>query len=176
MRREWVKPAAIVAGLFGVGLGILAGPALESAQAQRTDVTELASRAIGGPGGGPRVGLLPGQLASNLPLSLPLPSGATVVGTVVQDWGPGAATWEIVLDVPGAPMDAGQFYEQSFPALGWTAAPGTGESIPPGFFCQSADGPWAGVVAVPVSDQGSDVRVHLESGNPGPCAGPPPQP
>jgi hypothetical protein len=148
----------------------------QSARAQQGDLSELAKRAIGGPGGGPTVSLMPGQRPGDLPLSLPTPDGANVVGSIVRDLGP-VKMWDIVLDVQSNPMAAGQFYDQALPGLGWRQPPAQGDQgAPQGLFCQSDQGPWIGIVAVPVSETASDVRVHIESGNPGLCAGPPAAP
>lgn len=171
MRRPWwTAGASLATGLLALtALGVGTTFSGLPARAQQADVASLARRAIGGPGGEQSVTLLVGQLASNL-LGLPLPEGTNIVGTVVRDLGNGMTGWEAVLDVPGAPMDAGLFFERVLPSLGWTPPPGTGETLGPGLFCQSEAGPWIAVIAVPVSDQASDVRIRIESGNPGPCA------
>src|SRR5581483_741934 len=178
MKRWWPVGASLIAGVLVIGaVGILTNAGERSAMAQQGDVSELARRAIGGPGGAQSVTLLPGQLASNAPLDLPLPPGANVVGTIVRDLGNGIMTWDVIMDVSSAPADAGGFFDQNLPSRGWRPPSNFGDQGPPqGLFCQSDQGPWVGVLAVPVSGSSSDVRVHIESGDAGLCAGPPPPP
>jgi hypothetical protein len=164
-----------MAGLLAVGTaGIMTLSGGESASAQQGSLTDLARRAIGGPGGAQTVTLMPGERAGDMPLNLPLPSGANVVGTIKRDFNPAPVKmWDLVIDVGASPADVGAFFDQALPAMGWAAPPPAGDQgAPQGAFCQSADGPWIGVVAVPVSETASDLRIHVESGSPGPCAGP----
>ena len=51
MKRWLSRGSALAAGLVGLGIGIAAGLSVGPVEAQRADVTELAMRAIGGPGG-----------------------------------------------------------------------------------------------------------------------------
>ena len=84
-----------------------------------------------------------------------------MVGTVAQDYGP-AKMWEIIMDVPGTPGDIGPFFDQALPALGWNPAPALGDRpAPQGVFCQSTNGPFTQIVAVQVSEPGSDVRARI---------------
>jgi len=177
MRRWWPFGAPLVAGLLVLGsAGIMTLSGQTAARAQNGDLNELARRVIGGPGAAASVTLLPGTRPSDLPLNLPLPNGANVVGGVVREGGP-IKSWDIVLDVPTSPMEAGGFFDQALPPMGFTQPPAQGDQPPPqGLFCQSQNGPFVGVVAVPVSETASDVRIHVEQGNPIPCGGQPPQP
>ena len=177
MRRLWPGAAVLAVGVLAVGAaGIITLSGSQTASAQQGDVNELARRVIGGPGAAQTVSLMPGQRAGDMPINLPLPSGATLVGTVVRDLGQVKA-WDLVVDVPSSPMDAGGFYDQALPGMGWQQPPPAGDQgAPQGIFCQSDQGPWIGVIAVPVSDTSSDLRIHIEQGNPGLCAGPPAQP
>jgi len=178
MRRWLPVGAPLLAGLIALGTaGIMSFSGLTAANAQQGGVDELARRAIGGPGGGSLVSLTPGQRASDMPLNLPTPSGTNVVGTVKRDIPQGPKMWDVILDVPSNPADVGAFFDRSLPGLGWSPAPAFGDQpAPQGVFCQAADGPFVAVIAVPVSDTSSDVRVHIESGNPGPCSPPPAPP
>ncbi len=177
MQRWLPVGVPLVAGLAALGAaGIMSLSGQQAAMAQQGNVDELARRAIGGPGQAAAISLMPGQRATDMPLNLPTPNGANVVGTIKRDL-PQGKMWDVVLDVPAAPADAGGFYDRTLPGMGWNPAPSFNDQpAPQGVFCQSADGPWIGIVAVPVSDTASDVRVHVESGSPGPCSPPPAPP
>ena len=176
MRRWLPVGAPLVAGLLALGAaGIMSLTGQNTAMAQG-GIEELAKRAIGGPGGAPAVTLVPGQRASDLPLNLPMPGGATVIGTVAQDRGP-IKVWEVVLDAPGTPNDIGPFFDQALPALGWNAAPAVGDQpAQQGWFCQGTNGPIVMISAIQTSERGSDVRARVISGDPVPCGGQPPAP
>lgn len=160
----------------------------------------LLSYPFPGPGGVPvPVQLLPGALPADLPLTLPQPPGSMLIGSAVRpsfarsfvplplqsNGGPPAPTGEgidIVLDAPGAPADILAFYKGAMAELGWSPPPASSQG-PGGFlpsfqtgsnasFCQSADGPWLSVSAFPVSGGPTDVRIHVDTGNPGPCSSP----
>ncbi len=178
MRRWWPIGAPVVAGLLAIGAaGLVSISAGQPAMAQQGDIQELARRAIGGPGGAQTVVLVPGQLASGMPVNLPTPPGSTLVGTIARDPGNGMKSWDVIMDVALVPAEAGGFYDRALPGMGWRQAPAVGDQpAPQGLFCQGDGGPWMAIAAVPVSDTVSDVRAHIESGNPGPCGGPPPQP
>ena len=177
MRRWLPVGAPLVAGILALGAaGIMSLVGQNTAMAQQGDVSELAKRVIGGPGLGSSVSLLPGQRAQDLPLSLPMPGGSNVVGTVVRDFGQ-AKVWEVVLDEPGTPGDIGPFYDQALPGMGWAAAPAVGDQpAPQGVFCQSTNGPFVSIAAFQTSDRGSDVRARVVQGDPVPCGGQPPAP
>ena len=146
-------------------------------------------------GGTLRAQLFPGALPPALPLDLPLPPGSRLVGSAVAPslaGGPDvtrAETIEVVLDAPGAPNEIVAFYEGALAERGWTAASGQGpepggfqperpggfqpSAIPATvFFCPGAAGGWLALVVTPAPGGLSDVRVHLETGFPGPCGGP----
>jgi hypothetical protein len=178
MRRWLPVGAPLVAGLLALGAaGIMSLSGQQAAMAQQGGVEDLAKRAIGGPGlSAAAVSLMPGQRASDMPLSLPTPGGSNVVGTVKRDLGP-VTMWDVVIDAPATPPDVGAFFDQSLPGLGWNPAPAFGDvPAPQGVFCRGAEGPFVAVIAVPVSETASDVRVHVESGQPGPCSPPPAPP
>ena len=171
MRIGWasVRSWAAAGLLAAVAVGGVWNASGFGAYAQTGDVTRLARRAIGGPGGEQAVGLLAGQLAPSMLQSLPLPTGTNVVGTVVRDLGNGVASYEVVLDTPTIPIEVGAFFERTLPGLGWQPVPNE-QGVSSGLFCQGEEGPWIGVVAVPTGEQMSDVRLRVEVGSPGPCA------
>ena len=153
------------------------------------------------PSGSPvLVQLLPGVLPSDLPLDLPLPDGSTLIGSAVApsfaqfvngpvsslpapSSTPTGEITDIVADAPGAPGDVLAFYESALTALGWTAPsanrPGPGGFLPPFLpqyfaeFCESARGPWMSVTVFPSTSGPNDLRLHVETGTPGPCYVPP---
>jgi len=146
---------------------------------------ELAGRFLTQPGAGPgtpgqSADLLPGQLPADLPLALPLPPGARLVGSVVRRRGGSTLLWDVILDAPGAPVDLLTFYRGQLLALGWTtppsgpfgggflaAAPDTGSAT----YCGKAGSPPVLVVtAAPAASGGSDVRIAIDAANAGACA------
>ena len=158
-----------------------------------TLLRELAERLLGAPfpfftGEAPRARLFPGSLPADLPLDLPLPPGSRLIGSAVTPRAsrPGARPagegFEIVLDAPGAGADTLAFYERALTERGWSApaAPQierhggfTPMPMPPSrIFCRSPRGPWLSVRVSPRSTGPSEVRIHLDTATPGPCAAP----
>ncbi len=172
----------------GLILLLLVGASLASptAGAQSTDdpaaLRALAERLLAQPfslqGNDPMTALIVGQVPPDLPVALPVPPGATVVGGVTRHSGGMPVNWEIVLDAPGAPDDLLAFYRQAFTGLGWTALPQGGLSGQHGFlttatpstsasFCQKTTGPFVGVSVVSAMPA-NDVRVRVDT-NAGLC-------
>ncbi len=136
------------------------------------------------------VRLYPRTLPPGLPLTLPLPPDSRLVGSVVRPSlapGPEAApcgeAFDIVLDVPGHADTVLTFYRRALADLGWTSPPARGPGLESGFlpstaptlgaaFCAGAERPWLTVSVSPRADASNDVRVHIETGTPGPCGGP----
>jgi hypothetical protein len=160
----------------------------------------LASPVPSGFGAPQQVQLLPGALPADLPLDLPLPDGSTLIGSAVrpsfarssgpvpllapgaQPPSPSGEASDIVLDVPGAPADVLSFYRDALTGLGWSPpafpTPGPGGFLPafgpsPAVtYCAGASGPWL-TVSVSAGQSGeNDVRVHIDTGNAGPCTAP----
>lgn len=146
---------------------------------------ELAGRFLTQPGAGPgtpgqSADLLPGQLPADLPLTLPQPPGARLVGSVVRRRGGSTLLWDVILDAPGAPADLLTFYRGQLLSLGWTtppsgpfgggflaAVPDTGSAT----YCGKAGSPPVLVVtAAPAASGGSDVRITIDAANAGACA------
>ncbi len=95
--------------------------------------------------GGPRAELIPGCLPANLPVEVPVPEGARLLGSLAGD-GP---SWVIVFDLPGSVADAVAFCRDALIARGWippgiAKAGGFRAAIEPGAttFCKGPGGPW----------------------------------
>ncbi len=63
--------------------------------------------------------LLPGRLPDDLPLPLPLPDGARVVGAMTHTWGPAVDVTTILIDTTLSAEQSAQFYSQRLEPLGW---------------------------------------------------------
>lgn len=125
--------------------------------------------------------LLVGQLPSNLPLKLPIPPGATLLGSSVRSQGnQKLAGADIILDAPGTAEEVLSFYQKELQTQGWKAQTnfpgGPGEF---GFqpnsvlvnevFCKGSTGPLLGISIDPQSTGPSQVRINLET-NQNSCA------
>jgi len=188
---------AILAALVFATTALAGGLEVPATGAEQSGDTgllqELAERLLAVPvygpqGTPPRVQLLPGQLPSDLPLSLPLPPGARVVGSSVRQLdGPlpsnvtSVPTATIVLDVPGSASDVVAFYQRALADQGWSAAQGgpfaglggfQGAGMGPGLaYCQTPDGLSLTISTYPEARGLSDVRLAVASG-PGLCSPP----
>lgn len=138
---------------------------------------ELAMRLLvppyfGGPEGG-EIQLLTGELPDNLPLEVPLPDGARVIGSFIR----GDKSTEIVLDAPQSPEDVLNFYEERLIAAGWEKPESPGLSG--GFvssdiangtsLCQSKKGPRFSVSTRENETRLTDVRLSLSNGRHSGC-------
>jgi hypothetical protein len=139
--------AMLIAAVTTSGLGLR--PA--AAQPQPTDdperVRQLAERllATGSSGFGwgvdlvasgprPTARLLPGRLPDGLPLTVPVPPGGQIVGSVARTMGGQLASAEILIDAPGTTAELRPIYEAAFSNQGWTAP----KDFPSGGFQQIA--------------------------------------
>ncbi len=123
------------------------------------------------------VQVLAGKLPDELPVELPMPDDADVVGSVVQ----GDENVEIVLDVPGEPESVLAAYEERLAAAGWSepefGGPPEGGFVPAdgafgNSFCREGEEPYLTVTAFALDDGDmSDVRLSLNSSSEGftPC-------
>lgn len=122
--------------------------------------------------GGPEPGgvqILAGQLPEDMPVELPMPRDAEVVGSVAR----GDQNVEIILDVPGEPQSVLDAYEEQLVAAGWREpeldGPSGGGFVPPdgafaSLFCREGEEPYLTVSVFPLDDGDmSDVRVSLNS-------------
>lgn len=135
----------------------------------------------------PTVQIVLGAVPPDLPLALPIPPAARVLGAASLPASPrpggpitGAGV-DIVLDVPGSAAGLFAFYDQAMSAIGWSAAPrpmvahGGFAPLPrpsSQTFCHSPAGPWLSVTVYERPDAPLDVRLHLNTATPGPCAMP----
>lgn len=195
MRRAWrslVMPLMLATLVFPATLLGRIPPGSEAAPAGSTedDLRALAERLINGAGPyGPSssLALLPGQVPSSMPFSLPVPPGGRVIGSAIRSDGARQQAIEVVVDAPGRPSEVMAFLRREMQRLGWSAAafgPGspTGGFRPTGAaeggaFCASGATQWLSVYVIPRANAPSDLRVRLDLQNQGPCAAPaPPQP
>lgn len=93
--------------------------------------------------------LYPDRLPDGLPVELPIPDGAVVVGGSTQNMGSGRWMTEVVLDVPVSAENFREDYRQQLFAAGWREdefGPGQRGFVPsglPGFFVRAAHrSPW----------------------------------
>ena len=198
-----MSAALLLAGALGSGGG---GPvASQAPPADASLLRELAERLIAAPYPSipsqvplPTVQLLPGQMPNDLPLSLPLPPDARLIGTAVRtlpggaagdasmSMGPVAPGATVVLDAPGSRESLLTLYEGALAQQGWRVAQG-GSPFPGGFqaafvggggltYCQSESGPWLSVNVYPRASGPNDVRLTIGT-NAGACSIPvPPMP
>jgi hypothetical protein len=122
--------------------------------------------------GGPEPGevqILAGQLPEDMPVELPMPRDAEVVGSVAR----GDQNVEIILDVPGEPQSVLDAYEEQLVAAGWREpeldGPSGGGFVPPdgafaSLFCREQEEPYLSVSAFTLDNRDmSDVRLSLNS-------------
>src|SRR5262245_4532753 len=126
----------------------------------------------------PGVELLPGCVPDGLPLDLPLPAGARVVGSKTHRVAGALASAEVVLDARGASEDVLAFYARELPGRGWhPASPGAdtwgGFWERGGVYCRGPAGPWLRISVVARGARPLDVRIRVELRHPGPCGDPP---
>lgn len=98
----------------------------------QTDTDAAASReltryllvATSGGSSEPRsVDVLPARLPGDLPLALPTPPGARLVGSAVLYTRMRTTAWDVIYDAPGTAAAVNDFYADVLPALGWDAPP-----------------------------------------------------
>lgn len=178
----------LVAGLVALSSS---GEAMTRAdQGSDAAALELAQRYIAR-GGIENTDLLAGQVPGDLPFTLTLPPNSRVVGSVVSHVGTRVISWEVILDVPGAPPDATAFYRQNLTDSGWTTPPPfLGRAFSSGFlfrgpsstatpaaptrtvtpnpvnfasFCQPSGNGSVNITARPLANGMSDVHVQIET-------------
>jgi len=124
------------------------------------------------------VDLLPAQLPTDLPLALPTPPGARLVGSAVVHTRVRSASWDVIYDAPASATNLNDFYATALPPLGWDVSvsenrPARGFSPAVmgtplrGLFC--ANGASLLVNTGPTAAGTLFVRVHLEA-NGGLCS------
>jgi hypothetical protein len=125
--------------------------------------------------------LLPSEVATQFPVNLPLPSGASVVGSAVRTSGGQVTGVTVVLDVPGTQSAVQGFYQQQLAANGWNP-PASVQGNQHGFqprpaaspqaiFCPAPGAPnWIVVMVYPVASGTNDVRLNLNTSPNQTCA------
>lgn len=195
MRRWWrigMGGMVAIAAFGAVVAQEMISSRASAAPAQQVDggsgLEELAERLLAPPYPGPdgqvqTVQLLAGRLPADLPLQLPTPPNGRLLGSAVRGSGGRTAGTDVVLDAAGTATEVLDFYQSELARQGWTAAP-TGPGGPRGgfqpasmpvtsMFCRGQSGPWLSMTVVPKAGGLHDVRMHLETVHPGPCAQPP---
>lgn len=95
-----------------------------------------------------------GKLPSNLPLSLPVQNGASVVAGVTYSVDGATALIDVSINVNGSPSAARRYYRRQFKKLGWARLPttttggtsgGTGPVFRGDVYCGPQPGPWLGL-------------------------------
>lgn len=137
----------------------------------------LLARLYLGPGRPARLQLFPGQLPPDLPFTPPVPPGARLVGSAGGSLDGGTVRADLLYDLDGDADGALAFYRRASAGQGWSAPPVGGPRG--GFmprqrpvmesFCRGAGGPWYSV-ALSAMDAGTELRLHLETVDAGPCA------
>jgi len=192
MRLSWKIGVGLVAATLGaigaarVGLSFVAGAEPSGGAPGTPTIQELAERMLAPAASGATAQLLPGQWPSSLPVDVPTPPSARLVGSVEHNADGKLQYVDGVLDATGAPADLLAFYQQELSGHGWTVPPagpgrmGGFQPTPPGMgnsrtFCKSPSGPSLSVTAASRAGAATDLRLHLTLAQPGPC-GAPPQP
>jgi hypothetical protein len=123
-----------------------------------------------GIGGGGWPDLLPGQVPADLPVEVPLPDGARLVGSV--RWIESA---EVIFDCNMNRDEVIRFYEGHYLSLGWTKPESMFPSMGGGFtitamsdiigtyFCKGEQDPWLHVRAVAASGEPTSVSVSVST-------------
>lgn len=180
MRWDWgqVTRRVVAMGvLAAVLLAIPGNTAGVGAQANPDAVRTLAVRFLAPSGSGPNgmpqtVELLPGAVPGDLPLMVPQPPGANLIGSMVRKLGGAPLSWEIALDASGSQDDLLNYYTQQLGGQGWMApptrtvggrgfAPGGQVSASRGTFCRGANGPYLAVSAIPTNGGPTDLRLFI---------------
>ncbi|OPX78550.1 MAG: Tetratricopeptide repeat protein [Methanosaeta sp. PtaB.Bin039] len=110
--------------------------------------------------------LLVGRLPDRMPIDVPLPPGAHVVGSMTH----GSRSVDVVLDVENmTPEDVLDFYRKSMAARNWKDIDisGTSRGFSPNetkiTLCQGRKDPALVVTAYPVVDGPTDVRLNIDT-------------
>lgn len=109
-----------------------------------------------------------GTLPDEMPVSLPMPEGARILGSVVK----GEQEIDVVLDVNQTPKQVLDFYKENMAADNWSEIEGGFEPVG-GFvpapdvdritFCRGARNPSVTISAYEVKDGFTDVRLNVDT-------------
>jgi len=187
-RMRWFAvPVLVAAIVLPGGSSFRAALAQPMPVEQANQLRELAERLLSPQYSNPlgqqtSIQLLVGQLPSNLPLKLPIPPGATLLGSAVRSQGDqNLAGADIILNVPGTAEAVLNLYEKEFQAQNWKAQRNfPGNPMPGGFqpapmllnrvFCKSTQGPLAVVSVEPQSAGPNHVRLSIDTLGSSSCA------
>lgn len=147
-------------------------PVIEGADEDREGALALLLRLLGrgfpmGPGENTAHRVVVGKLPDVLPVAIPLPDGARVLGSLVH----GNRYATVVLDADQTAEQVLEFYRQRLRAEGWTVAEqpgmhgGFAHSMfqPPLTFCRGSHGPSLAVQATAIEGGPADVRLNLNN-------------
>lgn len=148
-------------------------------------VQELAERLLVAPyvdpsGQRQQVSLLPGRLPDGLPLALPVPPGARLIGSALRGTERNQSV-DVVLDVPAPLAETGAFYDQALATQGWVPAQPDSMAPAAGFqqtssqilnrsYCAGPTSPYLLLVVYGQPQGTSDVRVTISPAGANPCA------
>ncbi len=163
---------------------VLGDRAAAAPAADETLLRELAERLLS-PGAGPpgqpipTPHLLPGELPDDLPLTLPEPPGARLLGSVARRADGTLFGADIIYDAPGTSADLLAFYESALAPQGWVPASissGQASGFLPSnsaagraFCTPQHQSEFMIVQATTRADAPLDLRLHLERTSAGPC-------
>jgi hypothetical protein len=138
----------------------------------------LALPYVGAGGQAPTLQLLPGQLPADLPLTVPIPPGGRLVGTVVRASSNGNNV-DVVLDAPGTAAQVQRFFQEQLQAQGWAPPPNfggpggggfqTSVAIANRYYCHGSSGPSLMLAVYSPQNGPNDVRLNLNTSGFGPC-------
>ncbi len=129
-----------------------------------SSIEELAIRLMEplDPGVLQEVQLFVGQLPDNMPIDLPIPDYARIIGSMIQ----GRKNINIVLDVNLTPEQVLDFYRESMAASNWSEIEerrGFAFNEIKLVMCQNSNDPPLTIRAYPVESSPTDVRLNIET-------------
>src|SRR5712691_1557159 len=186
--RSVVGLCAVVVASAGLVVGMAGSSSRAGAAGQESadqaGIQELAERLLAAPaptGQPASLELLPGQVASQLPVNLALPAGAHIVGSLVRNAGAPTVSVNVVLDAPGERSSMQTFYEKELADKGWSPLPpgpqahgfqfGSQPSRP-SIFCSPQGNSWLSMGVNAGRDGTNDVRISTNGQIPNPCQRP----
>ena len=199
-RRSWAIRGLAASGLLGLGLLVAQGgipwswaqatpdPATQIEQLAERFLLQIGPAVPGVASPPPTAHLILGQAPPDFPLSVPVPPGGQIVGSLVRTGGPFGTSEAVALDVPGTPTDITQFMTTALGAQGWSHQASGLSSLPTsgGFqpgpslasmtFCQADSPGYLTLMVRPVADGPADVRLMAYLAIPTAAAGSGPSP
>lgn len=102
-------------------------------QTNDTATLQLAMRYIQRQTTGATIELLAGAVPGDMPVTLPMPPDARVIGTAIRRGPTRDLGWDIFLDTAGSPDDATAFYQGALQSDGWAPPPPPAPPVASGF-------------------------------------------